>query len=150
VSRDQEGVSMTYDDDNIFARILRGELPAHRIHETEHVLAFMDIMPRGDGHALVIPKAKARNILDVDPDVLAELMKAVQVVARASKRAFGADGLTIQQFNEGAGGQVVFHLHVHVIPRFEGVSLRPHTGQMEKPEVLAANAEKLRQALAGM
>jgi histidine triad (HIT) family protein len=140
---------MTYDPSNIFAKILRGELPAHKIHETDHILAFMDIMPRGDGHALVIPKAPSRNILDAEPDVLAELFKAVQVIARAVKAAFGADGVTIQQFNESAGGQVVFHLHVHVIPRFEGVPLKPHTGQMEKPEVLAANAEKIRAALAG-
>jgi histidine triad (HIT) family protein len=139
---------MSYDDTNVFAKILRGELPAHKIYETEHVLGFMDIMPRGDGHALVIPKTKARNILDAEPDVVAELMKAAQVVARASKQAFGADGVTIQQFNESAGGQVVFHLHVHIIPRFEGVPLRPHTGDMEKPEVLATHAEKLRQALA--
>ena len=138
---------MTYDDTNVFAKILRGELPAQTIYETDHVLAFMDIMPRGNGHALVIPKAKARNIFDVDPDVLAELMKAVQIVAKASKTAFDADGVTIQQFNESAGGQVVFHMHVHVIPRFEGVPLRPHTGQMEQPEVLTANAEKLRAAL---
>jgi histidine triad (HIT) family protein len=139
---------MTYDDSNVFAKILRGEMPAHTVYETEHVLAFMDIMPRGDGHALVIPKVRARNILDVEPEALAELMKAVQVVARASKRAFEADGITIQQFNESAGGQVVFHLHVHVIPRFEGVALRPHTGDMARPEVLAAHADKLRQALA--
>ena len=138
---------MTYDDTNVFAKILRGELPAQTIYETDHVLAFMDIMPRGNGHALVIPKAKARNIFDVDPDVLAELMKAVQIVAKASKTAFDADGVTIQQFNESAGGQVVFHMHVHVIPRFEGVPLRPHTGQMEDPGILTANAEKLRAAL---
>lgn len=140
---------MSYDDSNVFARILRGELPAHKILETDRALAFMDIMPRADGHALVIPKAPARNILDVAPDDLVDLVKVVQTVAKASKRAFGADGITIQQFNESAGGQVVFHLHVHVIPRFEGVPLRPHTGQMEKPDVLAANAEKLRAALAG-
>jgi histidine triad (HIT) family protein len=140
---------MTYDDTNIFAKILRGELPAHKVYETEHVLAFMDIMPRGDGHALVVPKAKARNILDVDPQVLAELIKAVQVVAKASRTAFDADGVTVQQFNESAGGQVVFHIHFHVIPRFDGVPLKPHTGEMEKPEVLAANAEKLRAALGG-
>jgi histidine triad (HIT) family protein len=140
---------MTYDDSNVFAKILRGELPAHKIYETDRVLAFMDIMPRGEGHALVIPKVKARNILDVEPEDLADLMKAVQVVAKASKRAFNADGVTIQQFNEGAGGQIVFHLHVHIIPRFEGVALKPHTGQMENPETLATNAEKLRQALAG-
>ncbi|HEY8382838.1 MAG TPA: HIT family protein [Microvirga sp.] len=137
---------MTYDDNNVFAKILRGELPCQKVYETDTVLAFMDIMPRGDGHTLVIPKAKARNILDVAPGDLAEVMNAVQVVARAVKQAFGADGLTIQQFNESAGGQVVFHLHVHVIPRFEGVAMRPHTGQMEKPEVLAANAEKIRAA----
>jgi histidine triad (HIT) family protein len=140
---------MSYDDNNVFAKILRGELPCQKVYETDRVLAFMDIMPRGDGHALVVPKAKARNILDVEPDDLAELMKAVQVVGRAVKAAFSADGLTIQQFNESAGGQVVFHLHVHVIPRFDGVPLRPHTGEMEKPEILGANAEKVRAALAG-
>ncbi|WP_414471752.1 HIT family protein [Microvirga sp. M2] len=138
---------MTYDDTNIFAKILRGELPCHKVYETEHVLAFMDIMPRGEGHVLVIPKAKARNIFDAQPDDLAELAKGVQVVARAAKHAFSADGLTVQQFNESAGGQVVFHLHVHVIPRFEGVPLKPHTGQMEANDVLAGHAEKLRAAL---
>ena len=140
---------MTYDSSNVFARILRGELPCQKVYETDRVLAFMDIMPRGDGHVLVIPKAQARNILDVEPDDLAELMKAVQIVARAVKEAFSADGLTIQQFNESAGGQVVFHLHVHVIPRFDGVPMRPHTGEMEKPDILVANAEKVRAALSG-
>ena len=138
---------MTYDDNNVFAKILRGELPCHKVYETEHVLAFMDIMPRGDGHVLVIPKVKARNILDAKADDLAELAKAVQVVARAVKEAFSADGLTIQQFNESAGGQVVFHLHVHVIPRFEGVPLKPHTGEMAPNDVLAGFAEKIRAAL---
>jgi histidine triad (HIT) family protein len=108
----------------------------------------MDVMPRGDGHVLVIPKAKARNLLDIAPDDLAELAKAVQIVGKAAKAAFSADGLTIQQFNESAGGQVVFHIHFHVIPRFEGMALKPHTGQMEKPEVLAAMADKIRAALA--
>ncbi|GEO14669.1 HIT family protein [Microvirga aerophila] len=138
---------MEYDRDNVFAKILRGELPCHKVYETDRALAFMDIMPRGDGHVLVIPKAQARNILDVAPDDLADLAKAVQVVAKAAKEAFAADGLTIQQFNESAGGQVVFHLHVHIIPRFDGVPLKPHTGDMEKPEKLAAFAEKLRAAL---
>ena len=138
---------MSYDDNNVFAKILRGELPCQKVYETDRVLAFMDIMPRGDGHALVIPKAKARNILDVEPDDLAELMKAVQIVGRAVKEAFSADGLTIQQFNESAGGQVVFHIHVHVIPRFEGVPLKPHTGQMEDPDTLARFAEKIRAVL---
>ncbi|MBM6592568.1 HIT family protein [Microvirga pudoricolor] len=139
---------MSYDDSNIFAQILRGEMPAHTVYENDHVLAFMDIMPRGAGHTLVIPKIPSRNILDADPESLGELMKGVQRVALAAKSAFGADGVTIQQFNESAGGQVVFHLHVHVIPRFEGEPLKPHTGQMEKPDVLAEHAERLRGALA--
>jgi histidine triad (HIT) family protein len=138
---------MTYDDDNVFAKILRGELPCHKVYETDRVLAFMDVMPRGDGHVLVIPKAKARNLLDVEPDDLAELAKAVQIVGKAAKTALSADGLTIQQFNESAGGQVVFHIHFHVIPRFEGVALKPQTGQMEKPDVLAATADKIRAML---
>ena len=138
---------MAYDDNNVFAKILRGELPCHKVYETDRVLAFMDVMPRGDGHVLVIPKAKARNILDVAPDDLAEIAKAAQIVGRAAKEALSADGLTIQQFNESAGGQVVFHIHVHVIPRFEGVPLKPHTGQMEKPEILAELASKIRAAL---
>ena len=138
---------MTYDDNNVFAKILRGELPCHKVYETDRVLAFMDVMPRGDGHVLVIPKTKARNLLDIAPDDLSEVAKAVQVVGRAAKAALSADGLTIQQFNESAGGQVVFHIHFHVIPRFEGVALKPHTGQMEKPDVLAAMADKIRAAL---
>jgi histidine triad (HIT) family protein len=139
---------MTYDDNNVFAKILCGELPCHKVYETDRILAFMDVMPRGDGHVLVIPKAKARNLLDIQPDDLAELAKAVQVVGKAAKDAFSADGLTIQQFNESAGGQVVFHIHFHVIPRFEGVALKPHTGQMADRDVLAGMAEKIRAALA--
>ena len=138
---------MSYDDQNVFAKILRGELPCHKVLETDRVLAFMDVMPRGEGHVLVVPKAPSRNILDANPDDLADLVKAVQVVARAAKAALGADGVTIQQFNENAGGQVVFHLHVHVIPRFHGTPLKPHTGQMENPEVLATHAERIRAAL---
>lgn len=139
--------SKPYDDGNVFAKILRGELPAHKLYEDADTFALMDIMPRGDGHCLVIPKRPSRNILDVAPDDLATVMRTTQKLARAVVKAFGADGVTIQQFNEEAGGQVVFHLHVHVIPRFAGVALRPHTGQMEKPEILAANAQKIRAAL---
>ncbi|TYR33797.1 HIT family protein [Mesorhizobium microcysteis] len=137
-----------YDNDNVFAKILRGELPAHKLYEDDATFAFMDIMPRGDGHCLVIPKQPSRNILDVEADSLAAVMATTQKLARAVVKAFSADGVTVQQFNEPAGGQVVFHLHVHIIPRFEGVSLKPHTGQMEDPGVLAANAEKIRAALA--
>ena len=138
---------MSYDDTNVFAKILRGELPSHKIYEDADTFAFMDIMPRGDGHCLVIPKMPSRNILDADPKDLTTLIASVQKISRAVVKAFSADGVTVQQFNEPAGGQVVFHLHFHIIPRFEGVALRPHTGQMEKPDILAANAEKIRAAL---
>jgi histidine triad (HIT) family protein len=138
-------MSQAYDSGNIFARILRGELPCHRVYEDAHVLAFMDIMPRCDGHTLVIPKTPARTLLDIAPEALGETIKAVQVVARAVKEAMGADGLTIQQFNEPAGGQVVFHLHFHILPRWTDVRLRPHTGEMASGEILAAHAAKIRQ-----
>ena len=138
---------MPYDEGNVFAKILRGEMPAHKVYEDDATLAFMDIMPRGEGHTLVIPKAQARNILDAEPEALAAVIKTAQKVARAVKKAFDADGVTVQQFNEAAGGQVVFHLHVHVIPRFEGVPMRP-PGTMGDPQALARNAEKIRSALA--
>lgn len=137
-----------YDPSNVFAKILRGELPAHKVYEDADTLAFMDIMPRTDGHVLVIPKSPARNVLDATPQQLAACLVTVQKMAKAVMTAFDAGGVTVQQFNEPAGGQVVFHLHYHVLPRHEGVSLRPHTGAMEKPEVLAVNAEKIRNALA--
>jgi histidine triad (HIT) family protein len=146
---EEQMTTSAYDDSNIFAKILRGELPSHKIYEDADTFAFMDIMPRGDGHCLVIPKKPSRNILDVDPDSLTTLMRTTQKLARAVMKAFSADGVTVQQFNEPAGGQVVFHLHVHIIPRFEGIALRPHTGQMEKPEILAANAAKISAALGG-
>ena len=138
---------MAYDDTNVFAKILRGELPSHKIYEDAETFAFMDIMPRGDGHCLVIPKTPSRNILDADPQSLATLIASVQKVSRAVVKAFSADGVTVQQFNEPAGGQIVFHLHFHVIPRFDGVALRPHSGEMEKPEILAANAGTIKAAL---
>lgn len=139
----------TYDDQNVFAKILRGEMPCFRLYEDDDTLAFMDIMPRADGHCLVIPKTPARNILDVDADSLAAVMRTVQKLSHAVMKAFAADGVTIQQFNESAGGQVVFHLHVHVLPRHAGVALKPHTGQMADKAVLEANAQKIRAVLAG-
>ncbi len=139
---------MSYDTDNIFAKILRGEIPSQKVYEDNAVVAFMDVMPQGEGHTLVVPKAPSRNLLDADPATFAALFAVVQKIAVAVKKAFSADGVTIQQFNEPAAGQNVYHLHVHVLPRFEGVPLKPHTGAMEKPEVLAANAEKIRAALA--
>jgi histidine triad (HIT) family protein len=140
---------MAYDSNNVFAKILRGELPAHKVYEDDDTLAIMDIMPRTEGHSLVLPKAPARNLLDATPEQLAACMRTAQKLAKAAIKAFNAGGITIQQFNESAGGQVVFHLHFHVLPRWQGVNLRPPGGPMEKPEVLAANAEKMRQALAG-
>jgi histidine triad (HIT) family protein len=136
-----------YDPNNVFARILRGELPCQKLLETEHVLAFMDIMPRAPGHSLVIPKTPARTILDVPADALSHLALGVQTVARAVKAGMQADGLTIQQFNESAGGQVVFHIHFHIIPRWDGVAMKPHTSEMAPGDQIAANAAKIRAAL---
>ncbi len=139
---------MTYDPTNIFAKILRGEIPCTKVYEDADTLAFMDIMPRCDGHTLVIPKTPARNVLDATPAQLAACIATVQRIAKAQMKAFGADGITIQQFNEPAGGQVVFHIHYHVMPRHEGTALKPHTGKMEDAAVLAANAAKIKAALA--
>jgi histidine triad (HIT) family protein len=136
-----------YDPDNIFARILHGEIPSTRVYEDAHVVAFMDVMPQGKGHTLVVPKAPSRNLLDADPATLGPLMAAVQKIARAVKLAFGADGVTIIQFNEPAAGQSVFHLHVHVIPRFDGIPLKPHTGNMEDAALLQVHADKIKAAL---
>ena len=136
-----------YDSNNIFAKILRGEFPCYKVYEDEHVLAFLDIMPRAPGHTLVLPKAPARNLLDVQPDDLAAVAVAAQKIANATMKVFSADGITIQQFNEGAGGQVVFHLHVHVIPRKGGVTMKPPASEKEKPEVLAETAKKLAAAI---
>lgn len=133
----------SYDSNNIFGKILRGEIPCHRVYEDDETLAFMDVMPQAAGHVLVIPKTPSRNLLDADPSVLARLMPVVQKIARAAKDAFEADGITVIQFNEPAAGQTVFHLHFHIIPRHEGHALRPHSGQMEDGDVLAANAEKI-------
>ena len=141
-------MTAAYDTNNIFAKILRGEIPSARVYEDDSVVAFMDVMPQADGHTLVMPKTSSRNLLDADIATLAPLMTAVQKVARAVKAAFNADGVTVIQFNEPAAGQTVFHLHFHVIPRFDGVPLRPHSGKMEDAAVLQANAEKIRRALA--
>jgi histidine triad (HIT) family protein len=143
-----EGAMAQYDPNNIFAKIIRGELPAQKVYEDDKSLAFLDIMPRAPGHTLVIPKAPARNLLDVKAEDLAHVMRVAQKIANAGMKAFGAQGVTVQQFNESAGGQVVFHLHVHVIPRKEGEAMKPPATVKETPENLAAHAEKLRAALA--
>ena len=139
---------MAYDPNNVFAKILRGELPCEKVYEDEHTLAFMDVMPRADGHVLVIPKNAGRTILDTPLPDLQAAIATVQRVAGAVKDGMKADGLTIQQFNESAGGQVVFHLHFHILPRWHGVPLRPHTGEMAAGEALAKHASQIRAALA--
>ncbi len=139
-------MSAAYDPANVFAKILRGELPCHKVYEDDVALAMMDIMPRAEGHVLVIPKAPSRGLLDADPAALGELIKRVQHVARAARKAFDAEGMTLHQFNESAGGQVIFHLHFHILPRWEGVALRP-PGTMADGEKLAAQAEKIKAAL---
>lgn len=142
-------MTATYDNDNIFAKILRGEIPCHKVYEDDDAIAFMDVMPQSDGHVLVLPKAASRNILDADPAVLAKLAPLLQQLSVAAKSAFDADGISLMQFNEGAGGQTVFHLHFHIVPRYDGVPMKAHGRGIEDPGVLAANAEKLRAALAG-
>jgi histidine triad (HIT) family protein len=136
-----------YDNNNPFARILRGEFSCHKVYEDDHVLAFLDIMPRSPGHTLVIPKAPARNILDIKVDDYLHVARATHKIAAAAKQTFNADGITIQQFNETAGGQVVFHLHVHVMPRHDGVALLPPASRKEDVKVLEDNATKLAAAL---
>jgi histidine triad (HIT) family protein len=140
----------TYDPNNIFAKILRGEFPCHKVYEDDKALAFLDIMPRAPGHTLVLPKAPARNLLDVPAEDLAHVAKVAQKIAKAAMSVFSADGITVQQFNEGAGGQVVFHLHVHVIPRKQGVAMKPPASEKEKPEVLADQAKKIASAVAAI
>ena len=138
-----------YDSNNAFAKILRGEFPSYKVYENEHVLAFLDIMPRSPGHTLIIPKAPARNILDISPDDFAHVARGAHRIARAAMTAFKADGITLQQFNEPAGGQVVFHLHMHVMPRHNGVALLPPASRKEDGKVLEENAARLAAALKG-
>jgi histidine triad (HIT) family protein len=131
-----------YDDQNIFAKILRGEIPSFKVYEDDATYCFMDIMPRSDGHCLVIPKTPCRNILDATPEQLAACMATVNKIANACMKAFGADGITLQQFSEAAGGQEVFHLHFHIHPRHEGVSMRP-AGTMGDMDMIKKHAEQI-------
>ena len=138
---------MPYDPNNIFAKILSGEIPCHKIYEDQHTLAFMDVMPQVDGHCLVVPKKPSRGLLDADPIVLGHLMATVQKIATATKKAFNADGLQIRQYNEEAGGQTVFHLHFHILPMKLGEGLRPHSGKMADHAVLAKQAVLVKAAI---
>jgi len=137
----------SYDESNLFAKILRNEIPAIRVYEDADVVAFMDVMPQGPGHTLIIPRNGSRNILDADATTLGRTILAVQKLAKATKQAMNADGITILQFNEPAAGQTVFHLHFHVIPRFNGIELKHHNDKMEDLSELENNAKKIRAAL---
>jgi histidine triad (HIT) family protein len=136
-----------YDDQNIFAKILRGEIPCYRIYENRYTLAFLDIMPRSPGHTLVIPKAAARGILDIAPDDLAEVARTAQRIAIAAVKAFDAGGIIVQQFSEAPSGQVVFHLHMHVMPMKTGVELLPPQTRKEDAKTLEDHAARMMAAL---
>ncbi|HEX3938069.1 MAG TPA: HIT family protein [Xanthobacteraceae bacterium] len=138
-----------YDSNNIFAKILRGEVPAYKVFDDQRTFAFLDIMPQSPGHTLVIPKAQARNILDIAPDELANLITVTQRIAKTAVSVFAADGVNIFQFNEPAAGQTVFHLHFHVIPRKHGLPLKPPASIKEDPAILADQARRLAAALKG-
>jgi len=140
-------MTSSYDKNNIFAKLLRGDISSHRVYEDEHAVVIMDVMPQGRGHILVIPRHPARNLLDAPESQLQSLILIVQKMARAVKTALHADGVTIMQFNEAAGGQSVYHLHFHVIPRFDGVALKPHSGEMANSDELAAIAQEINAAL---
>lgn len=138
---------MAYDNENIFAKILRGELPAHAVYENERALAFMDVMPQSDGHTLVLPKYPAENLFDLDADAARELIVAVQHVARGVQEAFEPDGIRLQQFNGEAAGQTVFHIHMHIVPIYAGKKMRGHGRGMAPTETLEKHAAMLREAL---
>lgn len=138
---------MAYDQDNIFARIIRGEIPCHRVYEDADTIAFMDIMPQADGHTLVVPKSAGEDIYSTSPDAAAAAMRTAQMIARAVQKAFAPPGIMIAQLNGAAAGQSVFHLHIHVIPRYAGKDLGIHAVKPAEPAVLAAHAERIRAAL---
>ncbi len=140
----------TYDPNNIFAKILRGEAPCVKVYEDDASFAFLDVMPRADGHTLVIPRVPARNLFDIAPKDLARFMPAVRTVARAVTVGMQAEGLTVQQFNEVAGGQQVFHLHFHLLPRWVGVPLKPPNGPFHDAEALRPHADRIIAAFAGV
>jgi len=141
---------MAYDSNNIFARILRGEIPAFKVYEDAHTVAFMDVMPQSDGHTLIVPKAAAENIYELSQASLHSLIDTTQLVARAAKQAFSADGITVMQFNGEAAGQTVFHIHFHVVPRYAGVPMRSHGREMADKALLAQQADKLKHAVTGL
>ena len=140
-------MSIPYDTNNVFARILRGEIPSFKVYEDARTFAFMDVMPQSEGHTLVIPKTNARNFFDIEPQALADLLKSTQHVAQAVQKAFKPDGMRIIQFNEPAAGQTVFHIHFHIVPCYEGRELKSHSRDMADKAVLAEHAERVKKEL---
>lgn len=138
---------MSYDTNNVFARILRGEIPCVRIYEDDQTLAFMDLMPQSEGHTLVVPKEAAATMFDISPAMLAKTIQVTQTIACAVKKATEAPGIMIAQFNGAAAGQTVPHLHFHIIPRQEGDTLRLHARVVEEQAKLEAMAAKIIAAL---
>ncbi len=139
---------MKYDNENIFAKILRGELPAHVVFEDQQTLAILDVMPQADGHTLILPRSPARDFFDLDDEYCAAVLSTARKVAAAVRQAFHADGIRIMQLNGEAAGQTVFHYHLHLIPCHTETGLRSHARGMADPALLADHAEKIRAALA--
>ncbi|TKT70244.1 HIT domain-containing protein [Afipia massiliensis] len=132
-----------YDDQNIFAKVLRGEIPSYKVYENEQTFAFLDIMPRSPGHTLVIPKAAVRGILDISADEFVEVARTTRRIALAAVSAFNAGGVIVQQFSEPASGQVVLHMHMHVMPMTAGIDLLPAQTRKEDPKVLEQHTTRL-------
>ena len=138
---------MAYDPNNILAKILRGEVPSHKVWEDAATIAILDVMPQSDGHTLIIPKTPAENLFDLDTGMAEAVMRTGQRLALAVRRAFHPDGVTLMQFNGAEAGQTVFHFHLHVIPRYAGQPLRSHGRGFADPAVLAEQAMHLKAAL---
>jgi histidine triad (HIT) family protein len=138
---------MAYDSNNIFAKILRGEIPCVKVFEDDKTLAFMDVMPEAEGHVLVIPKEPVENILDLSAGGMTAMMITTQKVAKAVDKALKPDGILLKQYNREAAGQSVFHVHFHIVPRHEGVRMAPHGKVMVQAAVLEPIAAKIRSAL---
>ena len=134
---------MSYDDENVFAKILRGEMPCHKVYENESIIVFMDIMPMSDGHVLVVPKSPAEDIFDLSEEYLKEVIKTTKVISHAMKKALSPSGLIVKQFNGPDAGQTVFHYHMHIIPVYNGAPNKNHGYEMEKPEKLESIAKRI-------
>jgi len=138
---------MPYDNNNIFAKILRGEIPSVKVYEDAKTLAFMDVMPEAEGHVLVVPKGAAEDILDLSAEGLTAMMATTQKIAKAVDKALQPDGILLKQYNRAAAGQSIFHVHFHIVPRWEGVPMAPHGKVMVQPAVLEPIAAKIRSEL---